>query len=258
MVVRVPMSLPVQFGQRSDLPLGGPGGHLSLLFTTTDLDNGPTLDDAVPGLAGVAMPFFGRQLGQPRNVPIADPNAIRNQVEQQVRASFPGATGVNVPQPELSYYVLDAAVEQRALEPVLEFQGIEVTVGGETVILRDIVAPLAQSGLGGFGPAVSITNLANGSLFNPGAEVLLRGEISDGAAPYRVEWLTGDGVTLASATTVTSPGTVELRTRDLPAAGCDGAPTPVTVVLRVTDNEGAVREAQISLRPAVAPTLYLH
>ncbi len=256
-VVRVPMSLPVQFGQRSDLPLGGPGGHLSLLFTTTDLDNGPTLDDAVPGLAGVAMPFFGRQLGQPRNVPIADPNAIRNQVEQQVRASFPGATGVNVPQPELSYYVLDAAVEQRALEPVLEFQGIEVTVGGETVILRDIVAPLARSGAGGFGPAVSITNPANGSPFNPGAEVLLRGEISDGAAPYRVEWLTGDGVTLASATTVTSPGTVELRTRDLPAAGRDGAPTPVTVVLRVTDNEGAVREAQISLRPAVAPTLYL-
>jgi hypothetical protein len=255
-VVRVPMSLPVQFGQQSDLPLGGPGGHLSLLFTTTAPDNGPTLDDAVPGLAGVAMPFFGRRLGQPRNVPIADPNTIRNQVEQQVRASFPSATEVNVPQPTLSYYVLDAAVEQRALEPVLEFQGIEVTIGGETVILRDIVAPLARSGAGGFGPTVSITEPANGSPFNPGAEVLLRGAINDGAAPYQVEWLTGDGIALG-ASMVNVSGTVELRTRNLPAAGRDGTPSPVTVILRVTDNEGAVREAQVSLRPTVAPTLYL-
>ncbi len=253
-IVEVPMRLPVQFGQQSGLPLGGPGGHLSLLFTTTTPDNGPSLDSAAPGLAAVAMPFFSRQLGQPRNVPIADPNTIRNQVEQQVRASFPGAT-VNVPQPELSYYVLDAAVEQRALEPVLEFQGIEVTVGGETVILRDIVAPLARSGPGGFGPTVSITDPANGSNFQPGAEVLLRGTISNGVAPYRVEWLTGDGVALSNASTLNNPGPVELRTRNLPATGRDGEPTPVTVVLRVTDNEGAVREAQVSLRPAVAPML---
>ncbi|MCX7792129.1 MAG: DUF6345 domain-containing protein [Chloroflexaceae bacterium] len=255
-VVRVPMNLPVQFGQRSELPLGGPGGHLSLLFTTTTRDNGPTLDDAVPGLAGVAMPFFSRQLGQPRNVPIANPDEIRNQVEQQVRASFPGATAVNVPQPVFSYYVLDAAVEQRALEPVLEFQGIEVTIGGETVILRDIVAPLARPGAGGFGPTVSITDPASGSPFNPGAEVLLRGAINDGAAPYRVEWLTGDGVALGSST-VNGPGAVELRTRSLPVTSRGGTPTAVTVVLRVTDNEGAVREARVILRPAVAPVAYL-
>lgn len=254
-VVRVPMSLPVQVGQQSGLPLGGPGGHLALLFTTTTPDNGPTLDNAVPGLAAVAMPFFSRQIGQPRNVPIADPNVLRNQVEQQVRASFPGAA-VNVPQPSLSYYVLDAAVEQRALEPVLEFAGIEVTVGGETVILRDIIVPLARPGPGGFGPTVNITDPASGSSFNPGGEVLLRGTISDGAAPYRVEWLTGDGVALGTST-VNGPGAVELRTRNLPAAGREGAPTPVTVILRVTDNDGAVREAQILLRPAVAPTLYL-
>ncbi len=255
-VVEVPMQLPVQVGQRFGVPLGGPGGHLSLLFTTTSQDNGPTLDNAAPGLAAVAMPFFSRQLGQPREVLIRDPNVIRNQVEQQVRASFPGAT-VNIPDPALSYYVRDAAVEQRALEPVLEFEGIEVTVGGETVVLRDIVAPLAQPGAGGFGPTVSITDPANGSRFNPGAEVLLRGAISDGAAPYRVEWLTGGGEALAATSTVSSPGTVELRTRNLPAAGRDGTPTPVTVVLRVIDGDGAVREAQVSLQPAVAPTLYL-
>ncbi|MFQ3661292.1 MAG: DUF6345 domain-containing protein [Chloroflexaceae bacterium] len=255
-VVEVPMQLPVQVGQRFGVPLGGPGGHLSLLFTTTRPDNGPSLDNVVPGLAAVAMPFFSRQLGQPRNVRIVDPGVIRNQVEQQVRASFPGAA-VSIPDPVLFYYVRDAAVEQRVLEPVLEFEGIEVTVGGETVVLRDIVAPLAQPGAGGFGPTVSITDPTNGSRFNPGEEVRLRGAISDGTAPYRVEWLTGGGEALAATSTVSGPGAVELRTRNLPATGRDGTPIPVTVVLRVTDNDGAVREAQVSLNPAVAPTLYL-
>ncbi|MCS7289527.1 MAG: Ig-like domain-containing protein, partial [Roseiflexus sp.] len=248
-VVEVPMAIPLPPGSASSaLPLGGPGGHLSLMFTATAPDNGFSLDDAVPGLTAVAMPFFSRELTRIRDVPIQDPNALRDQVRQQVRAAYPDASSISVPDPSLVYYVSDAVVEQRVLEPVLEFNGIEVTIGGETFVLRSITLPLLKSGSGGFGPSVRIIAPSSGSRFAPGSNVTLRGEVRDGAAPYRVEWLNGEGDTI-QATILNSPGEVAVTTNSLPAENRDGMPGPTTVTLRVTDNQGAVRQDRITLIP---------
>jgi hypothetical protein len=254
--VLIPMSVPVN-QQRSAVPLGGPGGHISLLFSTTASDKGNTLDSSVPGLSAVAMPFFGRSLSPLRDVPVRDPAQVRKEVEDQVRSSYPGATAVNVPQPELFYYVDEPGVPQQTMEPVLNFPGIEVTVGGETIVLRDVSAPLLSGGAGGFGPTVSITAPANGSLFEPGAQVDLQGQISDGQAPYSYEWLAPDGTSLAPAATLDAAGGVQLKTSALPVLGKDGLPQPTSVTLRVTDDEGAVREAVVSLTPSRAPVAYL-
>ncbi|BCX03276.1 MAG: hypothetical protein KatS3mg053_1214 [Candidatus Roseilinea sp.] len=247
-IVNVPMVIPLPGSSYGVLPLGGPGGHLSLMFTATAPDNGLSLDDAVPGLTAVAMPFFSRDLTRIRDVPIQDPNALIEQVRQQIRSAYPDASNISVPNPSLVYYVSDAAVEQRALEPVLEFNGIEVTIGGETFILRGTALPLLQGGSSGFGPSVRIVAPSGGSRFAPGSNVTLRGEVRDGAAPYLVEWLNGEGETIQS-TALTSPGDVTVTTNNLPAASRDGTPGPTTVTLRVTDNEGAVRQDQITLIP---------
>lgn len=248
-VVEVPMAIPLPAGSVADaLPLAGPGGHLSLLFTTTAPGNALSLDGEVPGLTAVAMPFFSREVTRLGDVPIDDPNTLVDRVRQQVRAAYPEASSITVPDPRVVYYVSDAAVEQRVLEPVLEFTGIEVTIGGETVVLRGIPVPLLEGGAGGFGPTVRITDPSRCARFKPGADVTLRGEVRNGRAPYRVEWIDGEGGTLQE-TTLESPGTVEVTTDDLPAASRDGTRGRTTVTLRVTDDEGAVRLDRITLVP---------
>lgn len=258
-LVQVPLFIPTGQRQGTPLPLGGPGGHLSLLFRTTGAnDTGPTLDDSVPGLAAVAAPFFGRRLEPLREVPVTDLTRLQQQVEASVRASFPNADAINFPEPSVFYDVRDAAVEQAAIEPVASYSGVEVTVDGQTIILRDIVVPLLVGGAGGFGPTVSIGAPAGGASFAPGQQVDFSGQISGGVGPYTYQWLSGGGDPLSAEASLAAPGPVTLRTDELVADGKDGAPAPVTVVLRVSDAEGAVREASVTLTPAVGPTeLYL-
>ena len=107
---------------------------------------------------------------------------MQTQVEQQVRASYPDATNVTVPAPNLLYMADEAGSAQKALEPDLNFAGIEVTVDGVIFSLKDINLPAVQSGAGGFGPTVSITSPANGTKFTPGGNVSLAGSILGGAS----------------------------------------------------------------------------
>ena len=261
-VVEVPMGIPQgAAAPLPDLPIGGPGGHISLLFSTTTQDSGASLDgpNGVPGLAAVAMPFFGRSLAVLRaSVPIRDPLLVQQAVEQQVRSAYPGAT-VNVPTPATYYQVLDGATEQGVMEPILNFSGIEVTTGGQTIILNNIVEPLAQSGAGGF-PSVSITSPTDGIAVTPGISTTFSGQISGGAAPYpyTYQWFRDDGKALSAPADIAADGPVQLQTSDLQGVGKAGAPSPLSVILRVTDSEGAVREARVSLSLTVAsPVTYL-
>lgn len=257
-IVQVPLALGVPgLAQNGGIPLGGPGGHLSLLFRTTDSeDQGFSLDSSVPGLAAAALPFHSRDFKFLRNVPAVDPAQVKQQVEQQVRASYPGATGVTVPDPALIYHVNDAAVEQTGLEPVLDFEGIEVTLPNvpEPIVLRNITVPAVESGAGGFGPEVSITAPANNSTYAPGSNVTLTGSITGGAAPYAFTWSLDDGTVLGTGQT--SNTSVSLTTNQLPVLS-RGQPVATVVRLSVQDNEGAEREAIVSLRPTVAPSAYL-
>ncbi len=260
-VVRVPISLNTgRYSQIPSVPLGGPGGHISLLFRTTDgQDQGFSLDSSVPGLMAVAMPFYERSFQHVRNVPAVDPALVKQQIDQQVRAAYPNATNVSVPDPALLYMVSDAAQEQSAFEPMLNFSGISLTVDGQTVILKDINVPAVEAGSGanGFGPTVDITSPTNDSTFAPNAAVTITGAIGGGTAPYSYQWFREDGTALSDEATLAAPGNVQVQTTLLPVLSRDGFPLPTTVTLRVQDSDGAERTATISLRPTVAPAMYL-
>lgn len=257
LIVQVPLALNTgQYSQVPSVPLGGPGGHLSLLFRTTSPDNGFSLDNSVPGLGAVALPWYGRSYQFLRNVPAVDPATLKQQVTDRVRAAYPGASSVNVPDPVLEYMVSDAADDQQALEPDLTFQGIEVTVDGQTLVLRDISVPAVESGAGGFGPSVSITAPGNASTFVPGSSVAFTGGISDGTAPYTYTWSLDDGTVLGTGTRV-SAGSVGLTTSQLPVLSHNGMPVATVVHLHVQDGDGAEREAVVSVVPATAPSLFM-
>jgi len=256
-VVQVPMTLDTgQFSQLASIPIGGAGGHISLLFRPSPAAGGFSLDSSVPGLAALSMPFYGRGLNFSRNVPAVDPAQVQAQVEQQVRSSYPDATNVTVPTPNLLYMADEAGSPQKALEPDLNFSGITVTDGGVTFALKDVNVPAVQSGAGGFGPTVSITSPTNGSHFTPGSAVSLAGSILGGALPYTYSWELEDGTPLKQGS-LASDGPVTLTTNQLAALSHNGVPAASTVILRVTDNEGAQRAASVSLLPTVAPALFL-
>lgn len=258
-VVQVPLTLNTgRFSQVPTVPLGGPGGHLSLLFRTTDEgDQGPSLDgggNGVPGLTSVAMPFFARTFDQVRNVPTLDPVQVQQGVQQQVRAAFGATAAITVPLPSLEYFVSDAGVEQTALEPKFTFDGVTVVTDGNTIVLKQIVLPALEGGPGGFGPTVAITSPASGSGFLPGATVAVTGAISGGATPYSYTWELEDGTVVLSGTLATT-GTVAVQTNQLTSEKKEGTAGQPTLRLRVIDSEGAERSAQLLLSPAAE--LYL-
>ncbi|MBP6804232.1 MAG: hypothetical protein KA362_08985 [Chloroflexi bacterium] len=257
-IVQVPMFVNTgPFSQIPEVPLGGAGGHISLLFRTTNVqDTGFSLDDSVVGLGAVAMPFYNRSATFIDNFPTRDPAAARDAVITRVQESFPGASNINVPDPALLYMVNDAAQPQTGLEPMLSFSGIEVTTGGETIILRDIVEPALEGGSGGFGPDVAITSPADGSSFTPGNPVNLTGAISAGAAPYTYTWSLNDGAVVLTGT-LGAAGNLNATANDLQVDSHDGYPANVAVLLEVEDSNGAVRQAAINLIPTVAPSAYL-
>ncbi len=264
LIVQVPMSIDTsRYSQIPSVPLGGAGGHISLYFRTTMAgDTGFSLDSSVPGLAALAMPFYGRQFNFFHSFPSLDAALVTQQVGDQVRAAYPGAT-VNVPPPSLMYMVSDAGRSQMALEPDYVFQGIQVTLpskaqaAGETFVLNDIVMPAVQSGSSGFGPTLTITSPTNGSTFTPGANVSFSGTLSGGTAPYTYTWSLADGTTvLGSGTLANSSQTMTLTTNQLPAVSHGGSPASVQVVLSVTDTDGAERTIDVNLTPTIAPELF--
>ena len=254
-VVQVPL-LMNQFGNTLPIPLGGPGGHISMLFRSTNSDDlGPTLDPGTPGLAAVSMPFFDRRFNFLRTAPAVDIAKLRSEVEQRVRAIYPTASVVNVPLPALIYMVGEPGVPQRAFEPMLEFQGASAIVNGETVILKSFVLPAVEGGADGFGPSVQITGPANASKFTPGTLTTLSGSIGAGTAPYTYTWQLDDGTPLGNPTALPAAGNVSAQVR-LPVIAKDAGPGSVTVILHVEDADGAQREALVSLSPTVVPQIY--
>lgn len=255
-VVQVPVLVKTsRYSQTPFVPLGGAGGHISLLFRTTDSnDQGFSLDDTVPGLGAVAMPFYGRSLEFLRTIPTRDIAEAKTALEAQVRASYPDADDVNVPDPALIYAVGDAAQPQVALEPMLEFAGIEVEQDGELIVLRSIMLSALEDGL--FGPDVAITAPDDGFRFTPGTAVSLTGAISGGVPPYTYTWSSSDGAVLITGT-LPMTGTVNATAAGLAVDSHAGSPAGIVVLLEAEDSDGAVRQDTITLYPTVAPAAYL-
>ena len=252
-LVQVPMFVKTSlWSQIAEIPLGGPGGHLSLIFRTTDYqDNGFTLDDGFPGLGALAMPFYSRSPSLVGSYPALDPIALKGQVLSALHAGYPDATDITVPDPALIYWVSDAAEPQTIMEPMLEFEGVQVEVDGQLAILRSFSVPALEGGPGGFGPTVLITGPADGSEFTTGADLALVGSISAGTAPYSYRWLLEDGTVLKSGD-LAAAGDVSANTV-LPNGLRDGAAATLTVILEAEDSVGALRQASVTLSVVSPP-----
>jgi hypothetical protein len=255
-VVKIPLEIPVF--RATAYPISGPGGHISFLIRTTNPnDEGPSLDQGTPGLAAVSMPLFARRFTFLKTAPAVDLEQTRNEAEQRVRAMFPNATEVNVPVPSFSYMVGEPGETQKAFEPMLTFEGVSVVDNGITINLKSFSLPAVEGGETGFGPEVAITSPANESTYPPDTNVTINGEINGGTAPYTYQWFLSDGTQIGSDGTAAVAGPVSVQTI-LPAIGKGGGnPSSLAVILRVEDAEGARREAVVSLRPTVAPAIFV-
>ncbi|RMD73133.1 MAG: hypothetical protein D6823_13895, partial [Chloroflexi bacterium] len=253
-IVGVVVEVPFGFVNNEQfIPIGGAGGHISLLFTTTDVSlaqsNSDSLDSTVPGLTAVAMPFYRRTLEFRGTVPVRSLNDVRNEVETLVRAGYPDATNINVPEPVLTYMVDDASSDQTFLEPEAMFDGITVTLtNGDVIVLRSFATPLIDDSTSSFSPTVTITTPTNGSSFPPNGSINLTGVIANGTAPYTYQWLLGDETPLSDPATLNAPGSVSHSTT-LPAALRETTPDAVTIILRTIDANGVQREASVSVTP---------
>jgi hypothetical protein len=258
LIVQVPMSIPTgRYSQIPSVPLGGPGGHISLMFRDNNPNStGFTLEEGIPGLSAAALPFYGRSFSLLRTVPAVDPAAVQGALTLALRDAYPGAT-ITMTTPALEFWVSDAGTPQKTLEPKLTFSGIEVNDNGRSFFLRDIVLPAVETGPGGFGPDVTITTPTGGTLFTPGASLAFSASLSGGTAPYTYTWKLSDGTPLGTGSVPTTTQPVTLNTNQLPAVSHDGSPAAVTVVLDVEDGDGALRTASVTVNPRVAPSLYL-
>ena len=253
-VIRMMVVMPVLVNtglhsQVPTIPLGGPGGHISMIFDdTTPSPNvpGPSLDNSTVGLQAVAMPAFGRSLAFSRNVPSVDPGVAREQVFQLVRASYPDGKNIQVPLPVLAYFVTDAAQPQTVLEPDLFFSGVTVDVDGQTHVFKDIILPATEPGPEGLGATVTILSPQDGDGYSRGKPVDLKGEIANGKPPYSYAWQLEDG-TAVGAGTLNAPGELPLAQAVLPSVDSKGEPGSLTVRLVVTDDEGVTRQQEVSL-----------
>jgi len=247
MIVQVPLAISTRTG--GDIPLRGPGGHLSVLLVSTNLRDPitPALDSAYPGVAALAEPWYDRQLesrGDFDVLPAAQASRLAVEILSQ---QLPEGAQVNPGTPELVYWAEEAAAEQPNLLPEWYFPNATAVVDGQTVNMRGIHFPAVQ----GFNPTVQITQPANGSRFVPGEPVNLVGTISggNGGPPYEYQWLLDDDTVLGSGNS--SGGTVSLNTTNLPFALHNGEPALVTVRLVATDKDGASASAAVTLQPSV-------
>jgi hypothetical protein len=260
-IVQVPLSLNTgrYVQEPSNVPIGGAGGHISMLFRTTE-EIQPTqanavfsLDESVPGLAAIAMPFYSRELQHLGNFAMRDMAEVQAEVRQQVEETYPTASQITVTAPALIYTVGDAAQVQTVLEPVFDFGGIEVVVDGETIILRNIEIPAIEDPT--FGPDVAILSPAEGSYFAPDTAVSLLGNISGGTAPYTYSWSI-DGAVIVTGT-LPSAGDVNATASDLGLDSRSFVPSPINVILEAQDSDGITRYALITLFQEPMGEIYL-
>lgn len=239
LIVQVPLALRVS--RLTSIPLRGPGGHLSLLFVSTDQKNGPVLlDNDYPGLAAVAEPWFERQGETRGNYPVVPMTQALAAATQRLREEFVGASSVDPGTPELAYWADEAEAEQKNLVPVWLFENATATVDGETFTARGFTTP----GVQGFLPDVEINSPPDGTQFWAGKPFTLTGQIQGGNGPYIYRWLLDDDTVLGSGNT---SGPVQLVTTNLPFLTRDGGPADLVVRLEATDQNDATASDGVTL-----------
>ena len=244
--VQVPLAIDIGATVPLTVPLAGPGGHLSLLFASTDLRGTGGLDAQAPGLAALAEPWFQRGMTPIGQFAVVSPRAADQAALRHIEGALPGATtAITLGTPTLTYYVGDFTEPQTALVPELLYGNATASVDGQEVSVKSFTVPAVQ----GFLPNVAITAPADGTKFTKGQVVHLAGSILGTTGPFTYSWSLEDGTPLGTG--VTTGGNVSLNTSDLPVGGRETTPATVLVRLIATNKYGASGEAGVLLQPDV-------
>jgi hypothetical protein len=116
-LVQVPLAIDIGAGAPMYIPMGGPGGHLSLLITGNA--GMPSLDSSLPGLQGLASPWFGRSRSPD---PIGYyPVVPQSLAIERFKAQFPAEMQVDAGTPLMVYYVDFPDVPEDAVMPMWTF-----------------------------------------------------------------------------------------------------------------------------------------
>ena len=227
-VYHVPLAVDVGLIAPDYIPLGGPGGHLSMLLT--GFGDNESLDPQWPGVNAIASPFHERSLTKIGDYPaISQKEAI-----DQLRGSLPAGAIITPGNPGLMYYVDHPAVTQTTMMPMWVFTDALANVGGQEVDLKGLTLP----GVSGFLPDVHITAPTDGSIYFPGQPLIVTGIISGSAAPFTYTLAVEGGDVIASG--VAPGGALQLPLASVPFPLDKGSGDNIVLILSVTDGNGAI------------------
>jgi Family of unknown function (DUF6345) len=234
LVYHVPLAINISAFNARFIPLGGPGGHLSILLT----GNGDqeSLDIQYQGINAIASPWHGRTKMRQGDYPIIP----ATEAIAQYKGLAPGVT-ITPGQPILEYYVGDPAVPQQFMMPMWHFPDATGEANGQVVDLRGIWLPAVS----GFLPGVHITNPPSGKTYFPGVPLTVTGVISGSFGPFTYTLSLDDGKVLNSG--VAPSGTRPMAIGPLPLFTDKGVPTSLHLQLVVTDTNGSSAQDSITL-----------
>jgi hypothetical protein len=200
-LVQVPLAINIGAVAPNYIPMGGPGGHLSLLLAGSEAM--PSLDSSLPGLQGLASPWFGRSRAvEPIGYYPIVPRAV---AVERFEAQFPAEMQVNAGTPVMVYYIGFPDVPQDAAMPTWTFPDATATISGTLVPLKDSTLP----GVDGFAPAVSILSPTDGTVIVPDQRVSMTFSITGDQGPFAYT-ISSDSTVVATGVTVSGTHTVDL------------------------------------------------
>jgi hypothetical protein len=244
-LVQIPLSINIGAAAPNYIPMGGPGGHLSLLLAGGPAGT-PSLDDSLPGLQAFASPWFGRSrsvdpIGYYPVVPL--PAAI-----ERFKAQFPPGVLVDAGTPEMVYYLGFPDVPQDAVMPTWTFPDATAIISGTLVSLKNSTLP----GVDGFAPDVNILSPTDGAVIGNGQAVSMTFRITGDQGPFNYTVSSDDSVV---AHGVTVSGTLTLNLGVLPPF--EGRPAGHILSVNAVNSYHISGDDAVFLGSVQVPSAYL-
>ncbi|HQE91697.1 MAG TPA: DUF6345 domain-containing protein [Anaerolineae bacterium] len=247
--VNAPQFAPQPEPPGMSLPFDGPGGHLSLIFLSTDPASGlPSLDSSVPGLGALAAPSLGRLMHPFGMFEAVSRAQATQQALARVQQSLPQATNIQLGDGELIYYLGDPAAPQSLVLPMWAFHNVTATIDGEVAAVRGFYVPAVE----GLTPIVTIVTPVEGAVHALVRPLTVTATIAKGSGPYTYTLSRDDGTVLRTGVT---NGALTLP--DVMISGIRSAePVSLTLRLDATDTNGVNGWTTVNLQPVIV-NIYL-
>ena len=204
-LVQVPLSINIGIGAPMFIPMGGPGGHLSLVLAGGP--NTPSLDSTLPGLQALASPWFGRIRAASSDRLLPDRAAAGR--HPALRSAIPEGDASD--RRHAGDGLLSRLPGYPAGCPYAEWTFPDATaiISGTVVSLKDSALP----GVEGFAPEVNILSPTDGTVVLNGHPVSITFSVTGDKGPFTYTVSSDDNV-VASGSTIS--GTLTLNLGVLP------------------------------------------